>query len=279
MKITFLGAGVFGTALSNVAKYNGHEVKLYDPIKYPKTTLSSAISGADLVVYAAPSEKIDEILPQLDQDTPLICASKGFLSAKPFARFKKFSVLSGAAFAHDIENILNPSRADSQTTIIKNIVLTATSDLSEQIFSTENITIEYTDDIIGVLLCGALKNIYAIGAGIYGGDEVSRTYLENVITEMITILQNNHAKKETLLLSCGATDLVLTCSPRSRNFSFGRALKSQDKSLLHEFVSKNTIEGLSLIKSIDKFSDFVIPDSATILVDIIKVVKDAKEDL
>ncbi|MBP3899674.1 glycerol-3-phosphate dehydrogenase, partial [Candidatus Saccharibacteria bacterium] len=42
MKITFLGAGVFGSALAKIAEENGHEIRFYDPYKYPDITLSDA---------------------------------------------------------------------------------------------------------------------------------------------------------------------------------------------------------------------------------------------
>ena len=263
MKITFLGAGTFGKALANIAKYNGHETKFYDPIKFPDISLQSAIAGADIVVFVAPSEKAAELLPKLDQETPLICASKGFFSQKSFESFSNFSVLSGAAFAKDIESTFNDKEA-------KPLTLTTTSELSETIFSTEKITIEYTKDTLGVLLCGTLKNIYAIGAGLYGesGDTATLSYLETTISEMLSILSANHADPETLRLSCGAADLVLSCSNSSRNFRYGLFLKNQGSSFDHSA----TIEGLNAIKALPNYPEFILPNSATIFKDIVKTV-------
>ena len=302
MKITFLGAGAFGNALAKVANYNGHETKFFDPYKYPDVALAAAISGADVVVFSAPSKVAPEILPQLDPDTPLICASKGFLSLKPFEKFKDFSVLSGAAFSDEVEaTTSNPNS--------RKLILTATSVLSEELFSTENITIEYTTDKLGVLLCGALKNIYAIGAGIYyqkslddtcgptaeeqNSDEVSDNteaqnstplvsmlYLEKAVSEMIKILEANGASRDTLRLSCGAADLVLSSTGRSRNFCLGRELAKIKAAVSNNDTKKldgqmsGTVEGASVILGLSNYPDFVLPSDTTIFHDTVKIVKD-----
>ena len=269
MKITFLGAGDFGSVLSDIAIYNGHETRFYDPNKYPDITLSEAVSGADVVVYVAPSSASSVILPKLDENTPLICASKGFLSVKPFSRFRNFSVLSGAGFAKDIKAALDIESKDA-----KDITLTATSDLSETLFSTEKIKIEYTKDHLGVLLCGALKNVYTIGAGYYGNGEVSLGYLENVISEMLDILEINDADKNTLRLSCGAADLVYSCNEKSRNFRLGALIKKGDSAAIQKYISENTLEGVNIINSINDYSDFIIPNDTPMIVDIINLVKE-----
>ncbi len=269
MKITFLGAGDFGSILSDIAIYNGHETKFYDPLKYPNVTLNEAISGADVVVFTAPSTAAPVLLPKLDADTPLICASKGFLSLKPFSRFKNFSVISGAGFSKDIRAALDIESED-----VKDVVLTASSELSEELFSTERIRIEYTHDTLGIMLCGALKNVYAIGAGYYGSGELSLGYLENVISEMLDILEINDADKDTLRLSCGAADLVYSCSEKSRNFRLGALIKAGDDNKIQKFVSENTLEGLNIIKSLQDYSDFIIPNDTPMIVDIINLVKE-----
>ncbi|MBQ3352096.1 hypothetical protein IJG91_00295 [Candidatus Saccharibacteria bacterium] len=263
MKILFLGAGAFGEAMSRITKYNGHENLFFDPIKFPETKLEDVSNQADIIIYTAPSEKHSEILPNLPKDAPLICASKGFLSLKPFCEFKNFSAFGGAAFADHIKE-----DAD--------ITFTASSELSEQLFSTETIKVEYTKDTLGILLCGALKNIYAIGAGMYG--EVQKAeetqdylvpYFTSVIKEMQVILKENHANAETLALSCGISDLVLSSTTDSRNFRFGRSI------LENTTPETGTIEGVAAISSIKNYPDFIIPTSATILKSIIEKVQDA----
>lgn len=267
MKITFLGAGVFGSALAKIAEENGHEIRFYDPYKYPDITLSDATHGSDLNIYTAPSSAANDILPNLEKTAPLICASKGFLSLKPFADFENISALGGAGFAKDIESATNPESPE--------VIFTTSSETAEHVFSTENVHLEYTKDTLGIILCGALKNVYAIGAGLYGESDssaASMPYLESAISEMQQILKANHADPETLRLSCGAADLVLSCTEGSRNFRFGKALKAQ---ALSKMPQAETIEGLHVINSIKDNPDFIMPESAEIFKDIIKIIKEA----
>lgn len=272
MKITFLGAGVFGTALANIAKDNGHETRFYDPYKYPDVSLGDATHGSDLNIYTAPSSASNTILPDLDKDTPLICASKGFLGVKLFRDFKDFSALGGAGFANEIELAEKAENADNGETAVKKITFTTSSETAETVFSTENIQLEYTKDTLGIMLCGALKNVYAIGAGLYGeADSTSApmSYLESAITEMQAILSANNANPDTLRLSCGAADLVLSCTQDSRNFRYGASLKN------HQSPEDATVEGLFVINSLEDYPEFVIPESCDLIKDIIKTVKEA----
>lgn len=269
MKITFLGAGVFGSALAKIAEYNGHEVRFYDPIKYPELKIKDTIDGADLAIYVAPSQVYDQILPELPDDLPLVCASKGFLTKKPFERFKDFSALGGAAFAESVLDALKDSAEstddskDDTNLNVTEISFTASSPLLEQIFSAEKIRVEYTEDTLGIMLCGALKNVYAIGAGMYGDGSVPISYLDTVIAEMADILEANGASKETLKLSCGAQDLILSCSEGSRNYRYGEQLKNGAKS-----TEEETVEGVSVINSLENIPEFILPDSSNIFREI-----------
>ncbi len=270
MKITFLGAGQFGTALAKIAETNGHETKFYDPIRYPDRTLADAVNGSDVTVYVAPSQAYPEIIPSLPKNLPLICASKGFLSLKPYEDFLQFSAIGGAAFASDI--IATLKNEDN----IKEIALTASSPLSEQIFSSEHITIEYTDDTLGIMLCGALKNVYAIGAGMFvaqndpDNHDLPLSYLENILPEFRDILLANGAKAETLKLSCGARDLALSCSHSSRNYEYGYQLILSEKD--NSKSSGKTIEGINVLRSLKQYPEFVLPESADIFRDIERVI-------
>ena len=130
MKVTFLGAGLYGEALGRLAEVNDHEIKFYDPFRFLDVKLEEVVSEAEAIVYVAPAEAYKEILPGLPKDKPLILASKGFVSLEPFAEFSNFSALGGAAFAKDIMEAKNQLR------------LTASSEISEQIFTTDLVTIE-----------------------------------------------------------------------------------------------------------------------------------------
>ena len=147
MKVSFLGAGLYGEALGKLAELNEHEVKYYDPYRFPDIKLKDVISEAEAIVYVAPAEAYQELLSELPAEIPLILASKGFVSMKPFARFKDFSALGGAAFAEDIME-MKPKNGLP-------IFLTASSPLAAEIFTTDFVTIEYADDTKGIVLLGS----------------------------------------------------------------------------------------------------------------------------
>lgn len=276
MKITFLGAGAYGKALAHIAQYNGHEIQFYDPYKFPENTLEGVVKPAEIIVFVAPTNTAEDLLPKLPEDTPLICASKGFLSLKPFEKFKNFSALGGAAFAEDLEH--KSSRDGSELT------LTTSSELSEKIFSTEYLRIEYTPDTFGILLCGALKNIYAIGAGIHTKNRPADLnprittsedfkYIRPASLEICAILSANGVDPEIFQLSCGLRDFSITATEASRNYRFGQEIKNHPEGTKLETV--DTVEGVDIIKHLDNYPDFKIPKDAKIIREIIKKVKNA----
>lgn len=248
MKVTFLGAGAYGKALGELAKFNDHEVKYYDPIVYPEVKLSEAVADAEVIVYVAPAEKYEKILPELPEETPLILASKGFISMKPFSRFKDFSVVGGAAFA---ATIIEAMREDSRR--IYPIILTSSSELAEQLFTADLIQVEYCSDAKAIMLCGALKNVYAIGGGMFMLEEYPEQYLIPVYEEFQDILEMNGCDSDVLTLSCGMTDLMISCTMDGRNFRFGDEIRMHPESRVEPV---GTIEGLNVIRSLDKFPDF-----------------------
>lgn len=266
MKITIFGAGAFGTALGTILEENGHQIEYYDPAKYPDKGLTAAIEGSEAHLLSVPSAAAPKLLLFLPHDKPLICASKGFLTSASFQPFTNFSVLSGGAFAADLN-------AKNET------VLTATSPLVKQLFETSWLKFDETTDVDGVLLCGALKNIYAIGSGYwelkYGTTDFD-DFINSCLMEMKIILQTNGADPNTVDLSCGLRDLVITCaSPTSRNYDFGAKLK-QDPELGVKVktgqVKLGTIEGIGAIAAIPHTPSFTKPANTPILDRIIALV-------
>ena len=261
MNVTILGAGDFGKALGNIAEYNGHNVKFYDPYKFPEVTLVEALEDSEANIFAAPSSTASETLQKLPTNVPLICASKGFVSKKPFEKFKDFSALAGAGMADQIE-AKNPPYGDK-------FIFTASSELSEYIFTTENIQIEYTNDTLGILICGALKNIYAIACGIFNFD---RNFLQKIHTEWRETLKLNGASDLTEF-SCGMPDLLMSVAYNSRNTEYGRTIAEVPQKTTVEPVG--TVEGVNIVNSLASYPEFKIPSTSEILRTTIERVKDA----
>lgn len=252
MKVAVLGAGLYGTALGGVIANNGYDVDYYDPI-IEKERLSDVISGAELILMAVPSEHAVHLLPHLPKDKHLIVASKGFLSDKPFADFKKWDVVSGPGFANDIKNG-------------KETKLTVTNDELIKYFKASYMSFDIVDDKRAVLMCGALKNVYAIIAGKFDLEPSTTNmdiFLNDALIEMELILKANGADSNATKCACGIDDLRLTAGPGSRNFEYGLMLHNKTRA-----KTANTVEGLSTLKRI-KNGEISIPESAQLLLGIL----------
>ena len=177
MKIAVLGAGAFGTALGGILADKGYDIDYYDS-RLEREKLSDVLADAKYIVLCVPSKAAPYLLPYLPKDKPLIVATKGILSDKAFDDFKDFMVLSGPGFADDIK-------------AAKNTKLTATDDRIIGLFETNYLTFDKTNDKRGVLMCGALKNVYAILAGLEElepNTEEHARFLTDVSEEMKALL-------------------------------------------------------------------------------------------
>lgn len=232
-KFTILGAGAFGTALGQLLSENGHDVTFYDPKL--GSDLTECIKDAEVLVLAAPSAAVPSLLPELPHDLPLVIATKGLLSDKIFADFTDYMVLSGPGFAADI-------MAQRPT------LLTATDNRVAEWFGRPYLQLDFTSDRLGVLLCGALKNVYAILAGLLNltpGTPAHEQFLTEVGGEMQALLSANGAEAATVNLACGHGDLRLTCAMPSRNYEFGQILRVNSSA-----TPEKTVEGAAALAAI-----------------------------
>ena len=239
-----LGAGVYGMPLGGVLTSNGHEVNYYDP-KIEGSNLKDVVERAQLVMVCTPSEVVPSLLPEIPKNKSLIVATKGFLLEKPFNEFEDWMVISGPGYADDI-------KAGKPTH------LTATDPRVVEMFATEYLTFDMTSDKRGVLMCGALKNVYAILAGILKLSPESPGYvdrLDEFVTEMRVLLSANNAEPETVDLACGKADLRLTCYYPSRNYEFGRQLAEDTTTR-----PVKTVEGLTALRRI-KSGEITVPEN------------------
>lgn len=257
MKIAILGAGAFGTALGGILADRGYDIDYYDS-KVEKEKLSDVLKKARYIVLAVPSCAAPHLLPYLPKNKPLIIATKGFLDNHNFRDFTDYMVLSGPGFAADI-------KAGKETH------LTATDERVIEMFTTNFLTFDFTTDTKGVLMCGALKNIYAILAGLLNlrpGTAVHEQYLTEVAEEMEAILSLNGAEAETVELSCGVGDLRLTCDVPSRNYEFGQILRGNPKA-----KPEKTVEGLTALLKV-KRGEIKVPENAKHLKELIRISND-----
>lgn len=245
MKIAILGAGAFGTALGGILGNKGYDIDYYDS-KIERENLSDVLEKAKYIILAVPSNAAPYLLPYLPRKTPLIVATKGFLDDHNFVGFDDYMVLSGPGFAEDIK-------------AGKDTLLTATDSRIAELFSTDYLNFDFTNDKKGVLMCGALKNVYALYAGLLDlrpGTSAHEAYLTEAAEEMKALLSANEADEKTVDLACGVGDLRLTCDFPSRNYEFGRILKDDITA-----KPEKTVEGITALSKI-KRGEIRVPEMA-----------------
>ena len=254
--VAVLGAGSWGTALAMVMARSGREVRLFardeataagmekarenirylPGIRFPDSLHVSANTQSvlqDIVacVVALPCSAADAYLPLLDGDYPVIAACKGLhpqslirtdeMLAKHIPA-DRIAILSGPSFAEEV--------ARGQPTAITMAAQNLTqASAAAAYFDDTNFRIYLSDDVIGVAMGGALKNVVAIAAGIAAGLGLGHNSVAAVVTrglaEMARLSAACGGQAETSMGLSGLGDLVLTCTGSlSRNRRFGIAI-------------------------------------------------------
>jgi glycerol-3-phosphate dehydrogenase (NAD(P)+) len=260
MKAAVLGGGAWGTALAAHLVRAGHEVRLWvretevvddvnrrhvnslflPGIPLPEAltatgAMDAAVADAPLVVVAVPSEFCRDVYRQLPAIlTPsavLLSATKG-LEIDTLRRMTE--VAGEEAPAHPIAVISGPSFAaevarEQPTALVVACRDAAVAEELQRAVSTRRFRAYSSDDVVGVELAGALKNVIAIAAGIsdglgYGHNTVA-ALLTRGLAEMTRLAVALGGKADTLAGLAGLGDLVLTATgDLSRNRRVGQAL-------------------------------------------------------
>ncbi|MBR3198790.1 MAG: NAD(P)H-dependent glycerol-3-phosphate dehydrogenase [Bacilli bacterium] len=285
MKVMILGAGAYGCALATVLNENNHSVTLWahfekdakdlsekresprlPGIKLPKelkfTTNMEEVKKADLIIIAIPTAYLNEVAQKLKKyynNTPICIATKGIEQGS--CRFvydilkenldtEKLAVISGPSFAIDIANNFPVGLALASQD-------KETIDLVIKALANKRFKLRKTNDIVGVEICGAIKNVIAIAAGIIAGMKVSDSTKAMFITESLhdikSLIKGLGSDGDTVLTYAGFGDLLLTAtSEKSRNYSLGYLIGSGNpKEVVDEYIKNTTIEGLYTLKSIN----------------------------
>ncbi|ATU93535.1 NAD(P)H-dependent glycerol-3-phosphate dehydrogenase [Phyllobacterium zundukense] len=258
--IAVLGGGAWGTALGTMAAQNGNIVRLYardavtvesinrnhrnnaylpdidlHPSLKASTDAGEVLNNCDLILCVIPAQVLagamQELKDRIPVEPPLVICAKGIerksglLMSEVVASIlpdHALGALSGPSFATDVAKGLPTAvtvAARSQA-LADRIALT----LSGPTFRCYS-----TDDLTGVEVGGALKNVLAIAAGAAIGRGFGASAQAALVTrgfvELRRIGQALGARPETIMGLSGLGDLMLTCStPQSRNYSYGLAL-------------------------------------------------------
>lgn len=285
MKIVVLGAGAYGLALALGFYRNNNDVTVWTKVDSEKEELltyrenKKGLSGviipndiyitddidcvrdSDLVVLAISLPFLHSTCLELkDYVTPnmhFTIACKGIESntnSFPHQVFtnviktENISILSGPTFAIDLANNNHSG-----------LVVASNNDKTfEIIFNTLNskyLKVVRSYDIIGIQLCGSIKNTIAIFAGMLDGISATETtkalFLTEAINELNNLIISFGGDSNTINSLAGIGDLLLTCtSTKSRNYSLGKIMATGNKDDINNYLNTNTVEGYNTLISI-----------------------------
>jgi glycerol-3-phosphate dehydrogenase (NAD(P)+) len=256
-RIAVLGAGAWGTALAiSLARRGGHEIVLWahspdhadqlteagenlrylpgfalPPDIHITSDLPGAIFEADILLSVTPSQHlrgvISHIAPILTPNQIIVSASKG-IEETSYLRMSQvvasitsnpFAVLSGPSFAQEVA-------AGAPTAVVAAASDPAIAQTIQRDFSSTSLRLYTNDDVTGVELGGALKNVIALSAGVVHGLNLghnsSAALITRGIAEITRLAVASGGRPQTLAGLAGIGDLVLTCTGAlSRNRSVG----------------------------------------------------------
>lgn len=227
--------GAFKTELDSIRKY-GENQKLLPGIPVdsaiPLTTDESVVKGARLVIFAIPSfalrEVCERVKPYITKDSILVNVGKGFEQSTQ----KRLSVVIEEEFSQNSVVVLSgPSHAEEiargvPTTIVATSRNREAAQEVQDLLMNADLRVYVNDDVVGVELGGALKNIIAVCAGICDGmglgDNSKAALMTRGIAEISRLGVAMGAKVETFAGLTGIGDLIVTCtSMHSRNHRAG----------------------------------------------------------
>lgn len=290
--IAVLGGGSFGTAIANLLAQNGHRVLhwMRDPVQAeairtqrenprylkgvkvldgvePTTDLSATLNSCELAFVALPSSALRQVLQPVSgllAGKLLVSTTKG-IEAQTFklmsqiieevAPQARIGVLSGPNLAKEIAaHTLTATVVASEDEALCRMV--------QEVLHGRTFRVYASADRFGVELGGALKNVYAIIAGMAAalgmGENTKSMLITRALAEMTRFAVHLGANPMTFLGLAGVGDLIVTCSsPKSRNYQVGFALG----------------EGLSLEEAVERLGEVAEG------VNTIKVLKARAEEL
>jgi glycerol-3-phosphate dehydrogenase (NAD(P)+) len=246
-----VGAGSWGSAFACMLRDHGHEVTLAardaEQVEAIRATgrnpryvreadlrgigaaliAEAPMAGADLVVVAVPSAVFGEVVRELPGDAPILSLTKGLdpetgERLSTLVQGRPVAVLSGPNIAEEIVRGL-PAAA-----------VVASSDLELAVFLQVAINsvvfrVYVNEDIVGVELCAAAKNVIALAAGgadgLGLGDNAKAALVSRGLAEMRRLADAAGARPDTFAGLAGMGDLIVTCwSPSGRNRRAGELI-------------------------------------------------------
>ena len=278
-RVSVIGAGGWGTALAVLLCENGGQVRMWSHseevareiaecrtnshylpgVKLPRgvdvTTELGEVLDSDLVVFVTPAKAVREVAMRmggLRKDAVLVSCVKGLEQGK---RRLMSDVLQECLPGHRLGVLSGPNLAMEVARGVPAAAVVGCGDEEvlarlQAMFSTRTFRVYVSGDVAGIQLGGALKNVFAIGAGISDGlglgENAKAALVTRALAEMVRLGCALGGRRETFFGLSGAGDLMVTCfSGRSRNRSFGErvGLGERPEEILGSM--KMVVEGVS----------------------------------
>jgi len=257
MNIGILGAGTWGTALARMLFNMGYGVTVWSAIEREVEQLSEqrrhpnlgdmvipdgiiftkkieeACKGMDFVLFAVPSVFIRSVSEKakehISEQTVIVCLAKGIendsfmtmtdIISNVLGKDAKIVALSGPTHAEEVSR-------DLPTTIVSASVDIESAEKVQKAFSNSFFRVYTNTDVLGVELCGAVKNVMALAAGISSGlgygDNAKAALITRGVAELARLGVAMGCKPETFYGLAGVGDLIVTAtSVHSRNNQAG----------------------------------------------------------
>jgi glycerol-3-phosphate dehydrogenase (NAD(P)+) len=293
MKITVLGAGGWGTTLSILLHYNGHDVTLWEykrnyskilaktrknerylpGIKIPpeikiNSNLDESVTSKNMIVLAVPSQFLRGVVKDISQskikNSILVSVAKGIENKTMMTMSQMLQDVFPGLNKGQIGVISGPSHAEEVSRKIPTAVVAASSEMEtsksiQAAFITAYFRVYASLDIVGVELGGAFKNVIAIGAGIIDGikfgDNTKAAIMTRGIAEISRLGEAMGAQPDTFAGLSGMGDLIVTCMSRhSRNRFVGEQIGSGKKLKQVLKTMQMVAEGVETSRSVSQLS-------------------------
>ena len=288
MKIGIFGCGAYGMALSSILMENKCQITMWTKFEEEKeqleknrcnekllpnftlsnnikitTDIKECIENKDLLIVAIPAAHVDTLAIEMKpyvKNNHILIATKGieqdtglFINQilEKYLDTKNIAVISGPTFAIDLITKMPAGLAiaSKKKETIKR---------AKKALQNSYIKLRETNDVIGVEICGSIKNVIALSSGMLAGlganDSTTAMLLTEAIHDMKEIIDAFKGDKKTVLSFAGFGDLILTCtSTKSRNYSFGKLIgEGSTKEEIEEYLKNTTVEGYYTLESIYK---------------------------
>lgn len=293
MRVAVIGAGSWGTALAAVCADAGSDVVIWarresvaqginEDHRNPDflhdfefssrisatSSLDRALRDADACVIVVPSkylrETAEKMSPHASRDLRMAICSKGVEADTGLLPEEVFADVLGNK--ERLASLSGPTHAEEVIAKIASGAVIASTDADCAIFFRDLFATDYfrtytSDDVVGVELCAAFKNVIAIAVGIsYGigyGDNTAAMLITRGIAEMSRMVLACGGKEITCMGLAGTGDMIVTCMSRhSRNRRFGQDYIAKRKTLEDfEHDTHMVVEGAIACKTLKTLSD------------------------